>query len=119
MNTFNVRHDSILIKVTLLETVRAVQMAYQAFHNGAHTQNSAFFYPTLSVSARHIGGIVLPLNGGNLNELVPREVAHAVIHAIIRTRRCVLAHDKETTAAAIERISARIIRRVKKMGVAL
>lgn len=114
--TFTVRHGAIRIRVTLRDSVREVHKAYQAFNGGTRLRNGkivfAFFWPTQSSTAKHVGGIVLPMAGGNLNELVPHEVAHAVI--------ChyggVLPHDDEAAATAIGTLSARIFRRIKRMG---
>lgn len=115
--TFTVRHGSIRLKVTLRESVREVHKAYQACHSGTRLRNGkvvfAFFWPTLSTTAKHVGGVVLPMAGGNLNELIPHEVAHAVISHY----GGVLPHDDEAAATAIGTLSARIFRRLKKMGV--
>lgn len=100
--TFTVRHGGIALKVTLRETVEDVHRAYKACANpGTRTSAGqavhAFFTPTASLSAKHIGVIVLPQRGGRLYEYVPHEVTHAVIHA-----HCgVLAHDDEACATAV------------------
>lgn len=115
-NAFTVRHGRIRIKVTLRETVRDVHRAWLAFNGGTRRRDGktvhAFFWPTLSARAKHVGGIVLPLSGGNLAELVPHEVAHAVIHA----QGGVLPHDDEAAATAIGALSARIFRKIGKRG---
>lgn len=118
--TFTVRHGGIALKVTLRDTVEDVHQAYKAnscpgtrYSNGQRVH--AFFVPTQSASAKHVGGIVLPLAGGNLCELVPHEVTHAVIHA----HGGVLPHDDEACATAVGRLSALIFRRLRMMGVAL
>jgi hypothetical protein len=113
--SFTVSHGGIRLRVSLRPTVRDVHRAYQACHNGAGRRDGmqvhAFFYPTLSLSAKHVGGVVLPESGGELNELVPHEVAHAVIHA----HGGVLPHDDEDTATAIGVLTARIFRRINRI----
>lgn len=114
--SFTVSHGSIRLKVTLRETVQDVHRAYLACNNGVRPHRGeivyAFFSPTQSVTAKHIGGIVLPMYGGNLNELIPHEVTHAVIHA----HGGVLPHDDEDTATAIGSLCARIFKRIKQIG---
>lgn len=115
--TFAVSHGGIRIKITLRDTVKEVHGAYQACHLGARRRDGktvhAFFVPTLSESAKHVGGIVLPMSGGNLNELVPHEVSHAVIDYY----GGVLPHDDEAAATAIGHLSARIFKRINKLRV--
>ena len=108
--TFTVCHGSIRIKVKLLPTVADVHRAHQ---HGCKRDMSgrtvyAFFLPAQR-AARHVGMIVLPLNG-KLEELIPHEVAHAVIHA----QNGVLSHDDEACCTAIGRISARIFKHIEK-----
>lgn len=113
--TFTVAHGGIRIKVKLCETVRDVHLAYQASRNGATRRDglevNAFFCPTRSITAKHIGHIVLPLDGGDLNEFVPHEVSHAVIHA----HQGVLPHDDEDTASAIGVLCSRIFKRLNQI----
>lgn len=118
LKVFTVKHGSIRIRVTLRETVRDVHEAYRANKNGMQLRRGekvqAFFAPTQSTTAKHIGRIVLPFAGGDLRELVPHEVTHAVICS----HGGVLPHDDEAAATAIGIISARIFRHIEKMGVA-
>lgn len=114
--TFTVRHGSIRLRVTLRDTVEDVHQAYKACTGTRPSAGRivhAFFAPTAAVTAKHVGIVVLPQRGGRLEELVPHEVTHAVIHA----HGGVLPHDDEATATAVGLLSARIFRRLKKMGV--
>ena len=116
--TFTVRHGSIRLKVTLRETVEDVHRAYKA-NSCPGTRFSAgqcvhaFFAPTASTTAKHVGIVILPQRGGRLDELVPHEVTHAVIHA----QGGVLPRDDEACATAVGLLCARIFRRLRKMGV--
>lgn len=114
--TFTVTYRGIKLLVTLRENVLEVGKAYRACNNGRSTlrrgeQVRAFFWPTLSLHAQHVGGIVLPRDGEDLNELIPHEVAHAVIHA----HQGVLPHDDEATATAIGVLCTRIFKRINKI----
>jgi len=112
--TFTVSHGSIRIKVRLLPTVADVHREHQAVARRCHDGNTicAFFLPAQR-AARHIGTIVLPLQG-KLHEYVPHEVSHAVIHA----QNGVLSHDDEACCTAIGRISARIFTHIEQIGAA-
>lgn len=115
---FTVKHGGIQLKVTLRDTVREVHQAFQAFNGGMRRRDGrivhAFFWQTQSAKAKHLGGIVLPMAGGDLRELVPHEVAHAVI----AHHGGVLPHDDEAAATAIGMLSARILKRIEQIGAA-
>lgn len=115
LKLFTVSHGGIRVKVRLLPTVADVHREHQAIARRCHDGNNvcAFFMPAQRVS-RHVGTIVLPLQG-KLRELVPHEVTHAVIHAL----NGVLSHDDEACCTAIGRISARIFRHIEQVGVAI
>lgn len=106
--TFTVRHGTLRLKVRVLPTTRDVHREYikggKQRANGKHVH--AFFQPT--ATANHIGTVVLPSNG-RLAELIPHEVAHAVIHAL----GGVLSHDDEACCTAVGVLSARITRKIK------
>lgn len=118
--SFTVTHSGIRLKVRLLPTVADVHRAYKAcgcsgLRYSASQAVHAFFTPTASLTAKHIGIVVLPQRGGRLYELVPHEVTHVVIHA-----HCgVLPHCDEACATTVGVLCARIFRRLRKMGVAL
>ena len=110
--SFTVSHGSIRIKVKLLPTVSDVHREHQAVARRCRDGKTvyAFFLPAQR-AARHVGTIVLPLQG-KLREYVPHEVAHAVIHAL----NGVLSQDDEACCTAVGRISARIFRRIEQIG---
>jgi hypothetical protein len=66
-----------------------------------------FFAPTVSPAAKYTGTIVLPING-QMEELVPHEVTHAVLHKM----RSVHHTDDESLAMAVGVLSARIARKI-------
>lgn len=108
--TFTVTHGKIRLKVKLLPTVADVHQEHQTVARRCYDGNTvyAFFLPAQR-TARHIGTVVFPLNG-KLKELIPHEVAHAVIHA----QNGVLSHDDEACCTAIGRISARIFKHSRR-----
>jgi hypothetical protein len=110
MTVFSVAHKGIRLKVTLLRNVAEVDARYRdgRMHRAGELIH-AFFQPTISPVAQHQGTIVLPLDG-SLDELVPHEVAHAVIHCM----RGVSANDDECAATAIGVLSAKIFNEVRK-----
>jgi len=107
---FTVSHSNIRIKVKLLPTVADVHREHQAVARRCNDGKTvcAFFLPAQR-AARCVGTIVLPLDG-KLQEYVPHEVAHAVIHAL----NGVLSHDDEVCATAIGVLSARIARKIDR-----
>ena len=107
--TFTVRHGTLCLKVRVLPSIRDVHLEY--IKGGKQRANGktihAFFEPTTHPIAKHVGTVVLPLNG-RLEELIPHEVTHAVIHAL----GGVLSHDDEACCTAVGVLSARIARKV-------
>ena len=106
---FTVTHGSIRIKVKLLPTVADVHRSHQTGCKRAIGETVYAYFVPSAQAARHVGTIVLPMQG-NLNEWIPHEVTHAVIHAL----NGVLRHDDEDCATAIGCISARIFKRVNQ-----
>lgn len=116
-HTFTVRYGAIRVKVKLLPTVDDVHRSYTGGSNvprrsGANVVHGFF---ATGVPADYAGTIVLPMQGANLLEIVPHEVAHAVIHHL----NGVLSHDDEPCSTAIGCISAGIFKQLRKIGVAL
>ena len=112
LKIFTVSYRGIRIKVRLLPTVADVHREYtegKRLRNG--TRIHAFFAPTTSPSAKFTGTIVLPVDG-KLQELIPHEVTHAVLHKV---RVCV-ASDDEGFATAVGILSARIARKIEAMA---
>jgi hypothetical protein len=110
MTLFNVAHKRLKLKVCLLPTVAHVDAAYrQGWKARRGTQVHAYFYPAASTDADIAGTVVLPLDGC-LDELVPHEVTHAVIHYL----RGVSASDDEAAATAVGMLSAKIFKRIKQ-----
>ncbi len=115
LKVFTVSYGGIRIKVRILSTVKEVHREHQCTarqYRGGDTVH-AFFLPNFSPSAKHAGSIVLPLNG-HLKELVPHEVAHAVVWAT----GGVLARDDEDFCNTLGIFCARIFRSIEQMGVA-
>lgn len=109
LKIFTVSYRGIRIKVRLLPTVADVHREYtegKRLRNG--TTVHAFFAPMYSPAAKCTGTVVLPMDG-KLEELIPHEVTHAVLHKV---RVCV-AGDDEGFATAVGILSARITRRIE------
>lgn len=110
VNTFSVRYRGCRIRIRLLPTVADVHREYTA---GECRRDGkivhAFFYAS-QPQALHTGTIVLPLDG-QLEELIPHEVVHAVMHKM----GGVHCTDDEALATTVGVLSARIAR---KIGVA-
>lgn len=111
--TFTVTHGAIRLRVRLLPTRRDVDAEYRG---GCRRRNGewcyAFFLPTLSATARHVGTVVLPLDG-RLEELVPHEVTHAVLHHV----GGVHCTGDEAVATAVGLLTARIHDRIRRLEV--
>lgn len=106
---FTVAYRGIRIKVRVMPTVADVHHAHQRDYKREIGKTVfAFFAPC--AGAKHVGTIVLP-SAGILAELIPHEVAHAVLFKL----RSVKTHDDEFFATAVGRLSASI---AKKMGCA-
>lgn len=113
--SFTVMHGAIRLRVRVLPTEADVHRAYQAAPGSKALRGfavRAFFLGT--ASNRNSGTIYLPARG-RLAELVPHEVAHAVIHA----HGGVLPADDEACCLAIGRLTADILSGITRMGVAV
>lgn len=109
---FSVAAGGLRLRVRLLPTSRDVDREYRGGRprrGGGHVH--AYFERSKSQSARHGGTIVLAGNG-RLPELVPHEVAHAVIGRLGAVR----AADDERAATLIGLLSARILARIERRG---
>jgi len=108
---FTVSYNGIRIKVRVLPSTRDVQRefskGYRQRANGKHIH--AFFAPALAANAKHLGTIVLPTNS-SLEELIPHEVTHAVMHKM----GGVHCSDDEALATAIGILSGRIARKISR-----
>lgn len=113
--TFTVSHRGIHIRVKLLPSIKEVHRAYQAAPGGRARPGKvvhAFFHEALT--GKHIGTCYFPENG-NLVELVPHEVSHA----LIRAYGGVLPRDDEDYCTSVGVICARIQSRIRQAGVAV
>lgn len=110
IKVFTVSHGGIRIRVRLLATIEEVHREHQSTARQLRNGKTvfAFFLPAASPSAKYIGTIVLPLEG-KMEELVPHEVTHAVLHKA----GGVLASDDEPFCTAVGMLSARIAHQVK------
>lgn len=109
-HTFTASHGSIRIKVRLLPTIADVHREFKNTNNVRPRKGyitHAFFTPTNRSDAKHIGTIVLPKQG-RLEELIPHEVVHAVMHKM----GGVHCDDDEALATAVGMLSARIARKI-------
>lgn len=108
LKVFTVSYGGIRIKVRLLPTIRDVHREYT---EGKRRRDGkivhAFFEPMRSPAAKYTGTMVLPLDG-DLDELVPHEVVHAVMDKIGGVHFT----EDETFAAAVGVLSARIARKI-------
>ena len=111
LKVFTVSYGGVRIKVRVLPTITDVHREYT---DGKRRRDGktihAFFEPTRSPAAKYIGTIVLPVNGP-LEELIPHETVHAVLH------KMVVAHamDDESLATTVGVLSARIARKIGAM----
>jgi len=114
LQTFSVRHGRLRLRVRVLRSHVEVGREFRA---GSRRMAGLFihgyFQPTKSRSARHAGTIVLAGNA-RLEELVPHEVTHAVMHRLVAVE-CSL---DERLATAVGILSARIMTRLRRLGVA-
>lgn len=112
---FTVSYGGIRLKVRVLPTVRDVHREYEANHidgkalarKGKNVEG--FFTSTRHGSAKHIGTILLPAVG-YLDELIPHEVFHVVMHKF----KSVHCDDDEAAALAVGALSARIARKIAR-----
>lgn len=111
--TFTVSHGSISLRVRVLETIKDVHRAYQSSPGGRARTGKGKFIPAFFLgtkNGKHTGTIFFPRDG-RLQELVPHEVAHAVIHAF----NGVLSHDDEDCCTAIGALCEKVFRGIKKL----
>ena len=107
LRVFRVAHAGICLRVRLLPTTAAVDQEYREGkrRRGPH-QVRAFFRSSPSGSV--LGTIVLGLDG-RLEEEIPHEVFHAVLHH----QRMVHAENDEPAAYAVGILSAKIFKGVR------
>ena len=109
---FKVSYGIVRVTVYLLNSVHDVHMEY---YSGSRCRNgqkvNAFFMGTVSESSKRTGSIVLARNS-LLEECVPHEVAHAVLHKLVEVSRM----DDEYMAKAIGILTSRITRMLRKYG---
>lgn len=112
MSVFNVNHGGIRLRIALLPTVADVNARYRVGRRHAKDEViHGFFQPTTSTSATYDGTIVLGLDSC-LDEIIPHEVAHAVIHC----ERGISANNDEFAATAIGLLSARIFSKIRRLS---
>lgn len=104
LRTFSISHQGIRLQVRLLARLADVDALYR----GGKRRNTreithGFFQPRRSATAQHHGLIVLALEC-NLDEIVPHEVGHAVVHCM----QGVSASNDEAAATAIGMLSSKI-----------
>lgn len=112
---FHVTHKRLRLQVRLLPSVADVHRTYTADKRGTPLGKGAVVHGYFEAGEQDYGTIVLPMAGSDLHEIVPHEVAHAVIHHL----NGVLSHDDEPCSTAIGCLCTRIFARLKKIGVAL
>ncbi|SAI74594.1 Uncharacterised protein [Bordetella ansorpii] len=106
---FTVAHAGISLRVRLLPGVADVDREYRAGRRRRDRQTvHGYFQPSASATARHQGVIVLGMDS-NLDEIVPHEVVHAVVHCL----RGVSATHDEGAATAVGVLSAQIFSRAR------
>lgn len=111
LKIFTVAYRGIRLKVRVLPSAADVHHEYtdgKRLRSGLQVRG--FFQPTSSPKAQHTGTIVLPVSG-QLEEYIPHEVTHAVLHKM----RLVSSSDDESMAYAVGVLSARISRKIKAM----
>jgi hypothetical protein len=107
LNTFYVSHGKCRIRVRVLPSVADVHREYsigECRRDGKIVH--AFFFPARP-DAMHVGTAVFPLDG-QLEELIPHEVVHAVMHKM----GGVHCTDDEALATTVGILSARIARKI-------
>lgn len=102
--TFSVAYRGLRLQIQVLKTVWDVDAAYKG--NSKPTRKGTIshaFFEQFQPGRKHFGRIVLPLTG-RLTELIPHEVAHAVIGYL----GTVTATDDEFAATAIGTLTAKL-----------
>lgn len=111
---FTVAAGGIRLRVRVLPTMRDVDAEYR---DGDRPRRDgklvpAFFAPARRTDAKHLGTVVLCADGC-AEELVPHEIAHAVVHA----HQSVTAADDERFATTVGLLSARVHRHLRRLEV--
>lgn len=113
--SFNVMRGGVRLRVRVLATVAEVHKAYGAGgarHRRAGRMVHAFFQAS-ETKAKSIGTLVLPASGGDLADLVPHEVTHAVMCRLQR----VTAEDDERLATLVGQLTRTIRARLAERGI--
>lgn len=111
---FTVRYGRIKLRVRLLPTVSDVHAECQQIADtrvrGGKCQ--AYFYATPRASIT--GVVALPMSGGDLADLIPHEVTHAVVSVL----GDIAAGNDEALATAVGMLSGCIRRHIERLGLA-
>lgn len=109
LSTFSVSHGKLRLQIQVLKSVWDVEKAFSIGSKPAKKKLIAHaFFEQFGKRSKHFGRIVLP-SDGSLSELIPHEVAHAVISYF----ETVSGDHEEMAATAIGRLSALIFNRIK------
>ena len=110
---FTVEARGIRLRVRVLPSIEAVAEAY---HGGARRDDRCRVHAFFQSASRAplVGTITLPADG-RLDELVPHETVHAVLHACGEVR----CHDDEEFALSVGLLSAKIFLGLRRRGVLL
>jgi hypothetical protein len=110
---FTVSHGSLRLIVRVLPTILDVDTEYREGRRRRDGNTTHAYFQQAGARAHHFGTIVLPANG-DLNELVPHEVAHASV----RYRGgSVHAGADERHAIDVGLLTARIHKRCARLGI--
>lgn len=110
--TFSVSHGKLRIQIQVLKSVWDVEKAFSIGSKPAKKKLIAHaFFEQFSKRSKHFGRIVLP-SDGLLSELIPHEVAHAVISYF----ESVSGDHEEMAATVIGRLSASISNRFAQLN---
>jgi hypothetical protein len=109
---FYVGYKGLTYRVRLMENIEAVSREYKATHHDPAARNMhvcAFFSPSVRKCSHVIGTLVFPLTG-QLEELIPHEVFHGVLHHF----RSVHRFEDEPFAEILGKLSAKIYKKIRK-----